>query len=63
VTIGRKLTAKLEYVVPTPGRHTLSLSLMCDSYVGVDQEQKFEVDAAEGMDEDEEEEEEEEEDE
>lgn len=60
VTIGRKLTVKLEYVVPTPGRHTLSLSLMCDSYVGVDQEQKFEVDAAEGMDEDEEEEEEDE---
>lgn len=50
---------KLEYVVPTPGKHTLSLSLMCDSYVGVDQEQKFEVDAAEGMDEDEDEDDEE----
>lgn len=57
VTIGRKLTVKLEYVVSTPGKHTLSISLMCDSYVGVDQEQKFEVQAAEGMDEDEEDEE------
>jgi len=61
VTIGRKLTVKLEYIVPTPGKHTLSLSLMSDSYVGVDQEQKFVVDAAEGMEEDEEEEEEDEE--
>lgn len=50
---------KLEYVVPNPGKHELSLFLMCDSYVGVDQEQTFEVDAAEGMDEDEEDEDEE----
>ncbi|KAL7274426.1 Pre-mRNA-splicing helicase BRR2 [Rhizina undulata] len=59
VTIGRKLEMKLEYVVPTPGKHKLSLFLMSDSYVGVDQEQEFEVDAAEGIDEDEDEEDEE----
>ncbi|KAH0544469.1 hypothetical protein FGG08_001366 [Glutinoglossum americanum] len=52
VTIGKKLNMRLEFVVPTPGDHELSLYLMCDSYVGVDQEQQFKVTAAEGMDED-----------
>lgn len=52
VTIGKKLDIRLEYVVPTPGKHKLSLYLMSDSYVGVDQEQSFEVEAAEGMEED-----------
>lgn len=54
VTIGKKLDIRLEYVVPTPGKHKLSLYLMSDSYVGVDQEQSFEVEAAEGMEEDDE---------
>jgi pre-mRNA-splicing helicase BRR2 len=61
VTIGRKLELRLEYVVPTPGDHELTLYLMSDSYVGVDQAPTFNVTAAEGMDEDESEEEEEEE--
>jgi pre-mRNA-splicing helicase BRR2 len=60
VTIGRKLELKLEFVVPTPGEHELKCFLMCDSYVGVDQDPSFKVTAAEPMDEDEEEEEEEE---
>ncbi|CAI7657836.1 unnamed protein product [Penicillium manginii] len=60
VTIGRKLELRLEYVVPTPGEHDLTLYLMSDSYVGVDQAPTFSVTAAEGMDEDESEEEEEE---
>jgi pre-mRNA-splicing helicase BRR2 len=59
ITIGRKLELRLEYVVPTPGEHELSLYLMSDSYVGVDQAPTFSVNAAEGMDEDESEEEEE----
>lgn len=59
VTIGRKLELRLEYVVPTPGEHELTLYLMSDSYVGVDQAPTFNVNAAEGMDEDESEEEEE----
>ncbi|KAJ6067690.1 uncharacterized protein N7446_004727 [Penicillium canescens] len=59
VTIGRKLELRLEYVVPTPGDHELTLYLMSDSYVGVDQAPTFNVTAAEGMDEDESEEEEE----
>ncbi|KAJ5660322.1 hypothetical protein N7507_006773 [Penicillium longicatenatum] len=59
VTISRKLELRLEYVVPTPGEHELTLYLMSDSYVGVDQAPTFTVTAAEGMDEDESEEEEE----
>ena len=60
VTIGRKLELRLEYVVPSPGEHELTLYLMSDSYVGVDQAPTFSVTAAEGMEEDESEEEEEE---
>ncbi|KAL8914049.1 MAG: hypothetical protein Q9171_001300 [Xanthocarpia ochracea] len=59
VTIGRRLDMKLEFVVPSAGKHDLKLFLMCDSYVGVDQDPEFTVEAAEGMDEDDEEEEEE----
>jgi pre-mRNA-splicing helicase BRR2 len=62
ITIGRKLSVRLEYTVPTPGEHALKLFLMSDSYVGVDQDPSFNVTVAEGMDEDEEEEEEEEDD-
>ncbi|KAB8077842.1 Sec63 Brl domain-containing protein [Aspergillus leporis] len=60
VTVGRKLELRLEYIVPTPGEHELSLYLMSDSYVGVDQAPTFSVTAAEGMEEGESEEEEEE---
>jgi pre-mRNA-splicing helicase BRR2 len=59
VTIARKLEMRLEYVVPTPGEHELTLYLMSDSYVGVDKDTTFTVTAAEGMEEDESEEEEE----
>ena len=59
VTIGRLLELRLEYIVPTPGKHELTLYLMSDSYVGVDQDPTFEVEAAEGMDEDEDEDDEE----
>ena len=58
VTIGRLLELRLEYVVPSPGEHELTLYLMSDSYVGVDQAPTFTVTAAEGMEEDESEEEE-----
>ncbi|RFU32041.1 hypothetical protein B7463_g4318, partial [Scytalidium lignicola] len=56
ITIGRSLSIRLEYTVPTPGEHELKLFLMSDSYVGVDQDPSFTVSVAEGMDEDEEEE-------
>ena len=60
VTIGRKLDLKLEFIPQKVGEQELSLYLMCDSYVGVDQDPTFKITAAEGMDEDEDEEEEEE---
>ncbi|KAH0437006.1 pre-mRNA splicing helicase [Colletotrichum camelliae] len=50
VTIGRELKVKLEFTVPTAGKHNLKLFLMSDSYVGVDQEREFSIEAAEGMD-------------
>jgi len=46
------LEMRLEYIVPTPGEHNLTLYLMSDSYVGVDQDPSFTITAAEGMDED-----------
>lgn len=57
VTIGKQLSLRLEYTVPTAGLHDLKLFLMSDSYIGVDQDPSFTVVAAEGMDEDEDEEE------
>jgi len=55
ITIGKELSTRLEYIVPTPGEHKLKLYLMSDSYVGVDQDPSFTVNVAEGMDEDEDE--------
>ncbi|KAK4565331.1 Pre-mRNA-splicing helicase BRR2 [Recurvomyces mirabilis] len=60
VTIAKVLKTKLEVVVPEAGKHELTVFLMSDSYVGVDQAPTFEVDVAEGMEEDEEEDDEEE---
>ena len=42
--------------MPTAGEHELKLFLMCDSYVGVDQDPSFTVKVAEGEEEDEDEE-------
>ena len=56
ITVGRKLELRLEFMVPSAGKHDLTLYLMSDSYVGVDQDPSFTVTAAEGMDEDEDEE-------
>ncbi|KAL2756416.1 hypothetical protein ACRALDRAFT_1042526 [Sodiomyces alcalophilus JCM 7366] len=61
VTVGRTFQGKLEFIVPTAGKHDLKLFLMSDSYVGVDQEREFTVEAAEGMDVDEDDEDEEDE--
>ena len=59
VTIATRLKTKLEYVVPSPGDHQLTLYLISDSYFGVDQAPTFDVTAAEGMEEDEDEDEDE----
>ena len=61
VTIGKKLETRLEFVPTRVGEQELTLYLMCDSYVGVDQDPTFKITAAEGMEEDEDDEEGEEE--
>lgn len=60
VTIGRKLETVLEFTLEQPGETELTLFLVSDSYLGVDQAPTFTVNAAEGMEEDEDEEEDEE---
>ena len=60
VTIGKKLETRLEFVPTRVGEQELTLYLMCDSYVGVDQDPTFKITAAEGMEEDDEDEEDEE---
>ena len=57
VTIGKKLETRLEFVPTRVGEQELTLYLMCDSYVGVDQDPTFKITAAEGMEEDEDEDE------
>jgi len=60
VTLGKSLTLRLEYTVPTAGQKELTCFLMSDSYVGVDQAPTFAVTVAEGDDDNEEENEDEE---
>ncbi|KAF2085665.1 Sec63-domain-containing protein [Saccharata proteae CBS 121410] len=55
ITIGRELKTRLEYVVPEKGEHELTLSLLSDSYLGVDLAPTFRVNAAEGEEDDEDE--------
>ncbi|KAK9466803.1 Sec63 Brl domain-containing protein [Lipomyces arxii] len=45
---------RLEFVVPSAGKHELAVWCMCDSYVDVDKQMEFEVTAAEGADDEEE---------
>lgn len=56
ITFGKALSTKLPFVVPEQGKHSLTLNLICDSYIGVDQAPTFEVDVKEGEEESEEEE-------
>lgn len=45
------LQTKLDFAVPsTPGKHTLTLYFMCDSWMGCDQEYEIELKVAEAMD-------------
>jgi pre-mRNA-splicing helicase BRR2 len=53
VTIPKKLSVRLEFVVPSAGKHDMKLLLISDSYFGVDQDPKFSVTAGEAIDEDE----------
>jgi len=57
-TLSLKAKLKLEFTAPAAGEHALTLYLMCDSYLGCDQEYelKLSVGEAESDDEDDEEE-------
>lgn len=46
------LPTKIEFTVPNAGKHELKLDLISDSYIGVDQELKIELNVAEGDDDD-----------
>lgn len=59
VSVLRELRTRLEIVVPEQGKRELTLFLMSDSYMGVDQAPTFEVDVGEGVEESEEDEDEE----
>ena len=58
VSIARKLETVLEFTLEKAGSHELTVYLVSDSYLGVDQAPTFKVEAAEGMEEDSSEEEE-----
>ncbi|KAI9679963.1 MAG: DEIH-box ATPase [Caeruleum heppii] len=52
ITLAKKrMNVKLEFVVEQAGKRDLRLYLMCDSYVGVDQEERVVVDVGEGEEE------------
>ncbi|KAA1132430.1 DEIH-box ATPase [Puccinia graminis f. sp. tritici] len=55
VTGATPLPTKIEFSVPTAGKHELKLDLISDSYIGVDQELRLEINVAEGEDSDSEE--------
>ncbi|ORZ39296.1 pre-mRNA-splicing helicase-like protein BRR2 [Catenaria anguillulae PL171] len=59
VTVGQELKTRVDFVVPQPGTHKLSMYFMSDSYLGCDQEFEFTVTVAEGEDDDSDEEDEE----
>ncbi|XP_055378712.1 U5 small nuclear ribonucleoprotein 200 kDa helicase [Condylostylus longicornis] len=44
LTLQQKARVKLDFVAPSPGRHEYTLYFMSDSYLGCDQEYKFEID-------------------
>ncbi|KAK2163706.1 hypothetical protein LSH36_75g12085 [Paralvinella palmiformis] len=44
LTLQQKAKVKLDFVAPSPGRHSYVLFYMSDSYMGCDQEYKFSID-------------------
>ncbi|KAI9164452.1 Pre-mRNA-splicing helicase BRR2 [Blastocladiella emersonii ATCC 22665] len=62
VTVPRELRTRVDFVVPREGSHKLTMYLMCDSYLGCDQEFEFAVKVAPGEDESDDDEDEEDED-
>lgn len=48
LTLQQKAKFRLDFVAPKPGKHSYTLYLMSDSYLGCDQEYSFSVDVGEG---------------
>ncbi|XP_037092466.1 putative U5 small nuclear ribonucleoprotein 200 kDa helicase [Pollicipes pollicipes] len=47
LTLQQKAKVKLDFVAPSPGKHTYVLYFMSDSYMGCDQEYKFSLQVGE----------------
>ncbi|BFZ63546.1 Pre-mRNA-splicing helicase BRR2 [Saitoella coloradoensis] len=58
VTLAKRLSVRLDFIVPTPGKHSYRLLFFSDSYVGCDQELAVDFEAAQGEEEEEDEDEE-----
>jgi len=43
VTLSQQARVQLDFAAPTPGKHVFTLYFMSDSYLGCDQEYKFEI--------------------
>ncbi|EOD12464.1 hypothetical protein EMIHUDRAFT_422149 [Emiliania huxleyi CCMP1516] len=61
ITLGTKARVKLDFVAPDAGEHAYMLYLICDSYLGCDQEYELKLSVGEAASDDEEEDEEDEE--
>jgi len=53
ITLQLKAKVKLDFVAPDPGEYTYTLYLMCDSYLGCDQEYELKLSVGEAEDDDE----------
>jgi len=60
ITLQLKAKVKLDFVAPEAGEHTYTLYLMCDSYLGCDQEYELKLSVGEAGSEEEEDDEDEE---
>ena len=47
LTLQQKAKVKLDFVAPSPGKHSYVLYYMSDAYMGCDQEYKFSIDVHE----------------
>ena len=47
LSLQQKAKVKLDFVAPTPGKHSYVLYYMSDAYMGCDQEYKFSIDVRE----------------
>jgi len=48
LTLQTKAKVKLDFVAPSPGKHSYTLYFMSDAYMGSDQEYKFSLNIGEG---------------